>query len=446
MSEINDLRERVEAAEQRFGLMDEQQRHYSERVIGLIETIEAQLADARGEIEKQIAENQRLGQENEELRTMLHSVLRSIEEKTFTQTLQNLESRVSALVDLSGARQAAAQNVAADSAPEPESEPEIDVVVEAEDSDPETAETGTADPLIIEAADSDDDGGESTEFEAAADEDAIDQGKPDEAQPDEAQPGEAQSDEAVTADAEMPDTVAFEDADPEEIAAETEAETADEMAEAPAEESLQEAEAQFAEAPEAEANEDDGQDAVADSGSDIEIPAEFETDGEPATAAGDEGEDIFAAMNLLNADDEDFAAAAQGTAPLDDDVSVHEAAAAEGDFAAPEAPEIQEEPAAEVAAETPVDGAAEAEDELSDAVAERLADEVPEELANSVAPTVKEIIRRVGDLARELERAEVARRNSHSDEHAAEAAGAPEPAMTEAEGDAHPALDHAANG
>ncbi|MEQ9606479.1 MAG: hypothetical protein RLN99_02305, partial [Kiloniellaceae bacterium] len=107
MTEINDLRERVEAAEKRFGLMDEQQRHYSERVIGLIETIEAQLAAARDEIEKQIddnqrlreelaaargeiekrtAENQRLAQENEELRSMLHSMLRAIEEKTFTET------------------------------------------------------------------------------------------------------------------------------------------------------------------------------------------------------------------------------------------------------------------------------------------------------------------------------------------------------------------------
>src|SRR3546814_12294151 len=103
MTDINDLRERVEAAEQRFGLMDEQQRHYSERVIGLIETIETQLQAARSEIEKQIDENlslsqdlaaargeiaqhidenQRLGQENEELRRMLHSVLRSIEQKT----------------------------------------------------------------------------------------------------------------------------------------------------------------------------------------------------------------------------------------------------------------------------------------------------------------------------------------------------------------------------
>src|SRR3546814_1753910 len=131
MTDINDLRERVEAAEERFGLLDEQQRHYSERVIGLIEAIEAQLAAARGEIEKQIDENLQLGQdlaaarseielqvdanlrlsqENEELRTMLPSVLRSIEPKTHMKALQDLEARVSALV-------AGAGTVAAVSAP-----------------------------------------------------------------------------------------------------------------------------------------------------------------------------------------------------------------------------------------------------------------------------------------------------------------------------------------
>jgi hypothetical protein len=106
---------------------------------------------------------------------------------------------------------------------------------------------------------------------------------------------------------------------------------------------------------------------------------------------------------------------------------------------APDAPETEaESPAEAVGEET-----AEAAQELSDAVAERLAGEVPEELAESVAPTVKEIIRRVGDLARELERAEVARRSSPSDEPATEAAGSPEPAMAEEE--VHPALGQAAN-
>src|SRR3546814_19468225 len=118
MTDINDLRERVEAAEERFGRLDEKQRHYSERVIGLIEAIEAQLAAARGaiekqidenlqlgqdlaaarsEIEQQVAANQRLSQENEELRAMLHSVLRSNERKTHLQAPQAMGARRSAL-------------------------------------------------------------------------------------------------------------------------------------------------------------------------------------------------------------------------------------------------------------------------------------------------------------------------------------------------------------
>ena len=159
MTEINELRERVEAAEERFGLIDEQQRHYSDRVIGLIETIEAQLATARSEIENQIAEEQRLGLENEELRGMLHTVMRSIEEKTFTQTMQNLEARVCALV--SGARPAESQAPApaeepagmAAAAAEPEemtaeadgaAEPEIDAMVE-----PESAAAAEDEPEMV---------------------------------------------------------------------------------------------------------------------------------------------------------------------------------------------------------------------------------------------------------------------------------------------------------
>src|SRR3546814_3358705 len=57
---------------------------------------------ARSEIELQVDANLRLSQENEELRTMLNSVLRSIEQKTHMKALQDLEARVSALV--AGAR------------------------------------------------------------------------------------------------------------------------------------------------------------------------------------------------------------------------------------------------------------------------------------------------------------------------------------------------------
>ncbi|HIP78951.1 MAG TPA: hypothetical protein EYH07_10875, partial [Kiloniellaceae bacterium] len=78
MTELNDLRQRVEAAEERFGLIDEQQQHYSDRLIGLIETIEGQLATARAEVEQRADENTRMAAENEELRSLLHTFLLSV--------------------------------------------------------------------------------------------------------------------------------------------------------------------------------------------------------------------------------------------------------------------------------------------------------------------------------------------------------------------------------
>ena len=339
MSEINDLRERVEAAEQRFGLIDEQQRHYSARVIGLIETIEAQLAAARGEIEKQIAENLRLAQDNEELRHMLHSVLRSIEEKTFTSTLQDLESRVSALVASAGAAApATAQPAATPAGDDAEEIAPADAVIEAED-----AQVGE-DTMILEA-----------EGDAPAAEDD---------QPDAEMGAE---DDAVEDDAGEPATTeedafsgaAFDDVPAEEIAAEMDdasvddAEPPAEPAAEPAEEPAAEAEMadDFAAAPDPveEAPVEETQ-AEAPEGAPEEAPEE-------AQAEAEDEDDIFAAMNELNAEDPAFTEAA-------------------ADIAEPGAGAGNE---AEAAAE-------------------------------AMAPTVKEIIRRVGDLARELERAETARR------------------------------------
>src|SRR3546814_17762079 len=77
------------------------------------------LAAARGEIAQHIDENQRLGQENEELRRMLHSVLRSIEQKTHMKTLQALEARVSALVAGTGVPGPGATAPAAQAPPVP---------------------------------------------------------------------------------------------------------------------------------------------------------------------------------------------------------------------------------------------------------------------------------------------------------------------------------------
>lgn len=342
MSEINDLRERVEAAEQRFGLIDEQQRHYSARVIGLIETIEAQLAAARGEIEKQIAENLRLAQDNEELRRMLHSVLRSIEEKTFTSTLQDLESRVSALVASTGAAMgtapATAQPVTMPIAGDSEEIAPADAVIEAE------GPAADEDAMIFEAA------GNEPEAEIAE---------------------EADVGEPATTEEEAFDGAGFDDVAEEEIAAELDDAPADEAE--PAEEAAADPE-------------------TADEHA--EEPAAAEED--PA-AAGEE-EDLFAAMSEMNAEDPAFAEAAAGSDEPEAEADAEPEAEAETDVEAAEVSEVQSAAAEAVAPNNHA-----------------------EEAAEGMAPTVKEIIRRVGDLARELERAETARRAALDSAEPAEA-------------------------
>ena len=382
MTDINNLRERVEAAEQRFGLMDEQQRHYSERVIGLIETIEAQLAAARGEIEKQIDENRQLGQdlaaarseieqqvganlrlsqENEELRAMLHSVLRSIEQKTHMKTLQDLEARVSALVTSAGAPAPqgavpvsdAPETCETEAAGEIPSEPEV--VVEAADF----ATQAEGPTLVVEAA----------EDTAADAEPMLEMSQPDDA-----------AEEAVAeSDAEMPASEQPEALEAAEIPAEAAAELPETM--------------------------------VAD------IAAE--TPDTEAAAGEDEGEDLFAAMAALNASDEAFA---EGPPAGEAEAETAETGTVETETAEAEAGDIEA-------------GAADSEaiDEVPEDMPVVTAEEPADDTDDGSAPTVKEIIRRVGDLARELERAEAARRASR-------AAG-----EEQAEPD-HPPFDRAVNG
>ncbi len=101
MSSIEELRQRVEAAEQNFGLFDEQQRRYSERLIGLMDTIDEGLRvqqSREGEHQDQV---NRIAHENEELKSMLHSLLLAIESgtrDTLSETMQMLEHRASGLV------------------------------------------------------------------------------------------------------------------------------------------------------------------------------------------------------------------------------------------------------------------------------------------------------------------------------------------------------------
>lgn len=426
MSEINDLRERVEAAEARFGLIDEQQRHYSDRVIGLIETIEAQLATARSEIENQIAENQRLNQENEELRGMLHSVLRSIEEKTFTRTLQNLEAKVSALVGGAQAAGSAAEVPAAaveESASAAPDEPEA--VVEADDAAALESEA----EMILEAAPEED-------LESAAGEEAA---------------------VGVTAEENEPEM-------PEEPAETAAEDLPEEPAEALAAEPVSEEEAfePAVEAPEAE------QPALAEdamTGAEDDIAAaedlpeenlEAEADAvaqdlsEPAMEAADEIAEIASPEEVMS--NVAFEDDPQAVAESDGDAGDPETAAEAETAALEEAAEdmaAEDVTAGELAPEEMAPDDAAAGDNAGTAV-EAAFDQLAETAAaasqaqaggGDTTPTVKEIIRRVGDLARELEKAEAQRKAAQQTAQDAEAeTAAPAGAVSQ-----DPPFDQAAN-
>jgi len=98
MGEINELRRRVEAAEERFGLIKEEQSKYSQRLIDLIARLENDLQTLRAKSESNEEEVTRLNFQNEELRSMLHSLLLSIESNSFDSTLRSLDSRIAAMI------------------------------------------------------------------------------------------------------------------------------------------------------------------------------------------------------------------------------------------------------------------------------------------------------------------------------------------------------------
>ncbi|MEE8534396.1 MAG: hypothetical protein V3S45_00030 [Kiloniellales bacterium] len=115
MSGIEQLQQRVQDAEQRFGLIHEQGQKYSERLISLIIAIEDYLRDLHAQVEtaktagahqdaeitRYKSELARIDQENEQLRKMLHSLLQAVEagnSESLLETMQMLETKVSALV------------------------------------------------------------------------------------------------------------------------------------------------------------------------------------------------------------------------------------------------------------------------------------------------------------------------------------------------------------
>lgn len=150
MSGIEELRQRVQDAEEHFGLAREEQAKYSERLIGLIDTVEGRLRDQQAEIDrlqaiavshdealaKEQAQIGRFERENEHLREMLHSLLRAIESggrSGVVEIMQTLDQKVSALIagDAAPAAEAAPAPEMETVAPEPVEEAAAEPVAEA---------------------------------------------------------------------------------------------------------------------------------------------------------------------------------------------------------------------------------------------------------------------------------------------------------------------------
>ena len=104
MSRIEYLQQRVAEAEERFGLIDVQQRNCSERSIALVSTVEDRLGQSLAEIGRLESEIRRQREANEQLRAMLFSLLSAIESgesggrDPLSEIMRTMESKVAALI------------------------------------------------------------------------------------------------------------------------------------------------------------------------------------------------------------------------------------------------------------------------------------------------------------------------------------------------------------
>lgn len=99
MSDILELRQRVEAAEGKFGISAAEQAKYSERLISLVNAVESAAKDARQDQEKTKMSLLAAQAENEQLRGMLHTLLLAMEKDgdAIGPVLRDLEQAVSAI-------------------------------------------------------------------------------------------------------------------------------------------------------------------------------------------------------------------------------------------------------------------------------------------------------------------------------------------------------------
>jgi chromosome segregation ATPase len=101
MSDIEQLRRRVEAAERHFGTIGEQQGKYSERLIHLMDQIERRGTERESEINRYLDELQQLRRDHEQVKAMLQALLAAIEAgggDALMSALREMDRKASALV------------------------------------------------------------------------------------------------------------------------------------------------------------------------------------------------------------------------------------------------------------------------------------------------------------------------------------------------------------
>ena len=101
MSNIEELQARVVSAEARLALIGEEHQRYSDRLVSLMNAAEAQISEQSAAAAMHQAALDTLHQENEQLRTMLHTLLLAVEAgngKALAATMHDLEAKFSAML------------------------------------------------------------------------------------------------------------------------------------------------------------------------------------------------------------------------------------------------------------------------------------------------------------------------------------------------------------
>lgn len=133
MSDLAELRQRVDVAANQFKRLNDLQHDRWDRLRGMVDKLEAELNDLRGRAAAAKREAQRLADENVELRSMVSTLLRYVEDGSLSRSLSELEGKVARLKSLAGtpvktgpqaaAKAAAAKAAASPAAPRPAAAP-----------------------------------------------------------------------------------------------------------------------------------------------------------------------------------------------------------------------------------------------------------------------------------------------------------------------------------